>query len=662
MGTNSRAASPVSSSVGTSSGQATASADHDERGGEPSSESRPSRRRSRKKAQEESSVVIPQSYVIAAAARQTIDDETNHEITQEGEILHVAWGQAPRTKERTKKAPWVAFLVTYFVLSSLTIYMLAFHEHKVEKAMKAYIQYTSLPLALVFYAIEPFFLLLQVLLYTHPSPATTEHLEETQGLVFPANTDGEMELNSEEREAATIPHGNATATHSESFYLTDDNERGEGESSNSTTSNVSKMSLDTGGALNAETANLAIVIPCHNTQPETLIRTVESCLSYVRPHQIFVVENGNECHGPSEIRDALCNANLHAVQYLYNPYANKTLALYAGCLAARHYTHILTIDDDVILPSRMVLGTHLIDESVRAVCYPILPIAPVGQRSSSLAAQALITWQRVEYQLSDYSKLLQSFCGSAVYPHGAISLWDRATLIQCCRDHDTVFFADDLKMGWWLQKRGYRLQMLANSVVETAAPTLFWSWAHHGRSSLWRQRVCSWDMAEHVYHGEFFSMLWESQHRGMAGISLGFYQMWACLTLMADWIRLPVTILTIAWNAHAFALWIFVVSMGYIAVLLIWNDMAYRRSPLRRCPILAVMTFPMYKIYILSLRVCGMMRAFVWYLPRFTRPPSIPELEAINFATGDRRPVWLDPKYSKYFDGYIPDQPEAVWK
>ena len=148
---------------------------------------------------------------------------------------------------------------------------------------------------------------------------------------------------------------------------------------------------------------------------------------------------------------------------------NKTLACYAGAQAAWMYKYVLVIDDDVALPEKFNLSTHLIEGNSKAVMYPLLPVDSEG-----CCRTFLMAWQRLEYQMSDYIKLGQDIFASVSYPHGAACLWDRTILVEALRGHDTVFYAEDAKLGMWLRTKGYDLRMAPLSLVDTLAPeTIF---------------------------------------------------------------------------------------------------------------------------------------------------------------------------------------------
>lgn len=116
-------------------------------------------------------------------------------------------------------------------------------------------------------------------------------------------------------------------------------------------------------------------------------------------------------------------------------------------------------------------------ESVRAICYPI---RARGTKSEPRFETIMVKWQELEYKISDYGKRFQSRFSTVLYPHGAISLWEREALISCLREHDTVFYGDDVKMGLWLQENNYKLIMDHRHIIDTEA--------HETWSGLYKQR------------------------------------------------------------------------------------------------------------------------------------------------------------------------------
>ena len=125
------------------------------------------------------------------------------------------------------------------------------------------------------------------------------------------------------------------------------------------------------------------------------------------------------------------------------------------------------IDDDTRLPREMVFDDGLFaKESVKAVCYPI---RATGTRADPCNDTIMVKWQELEYKICDYGKQFQSRFSTVLYPHGAISLWERETLISCLRDHDTEFYGDDTKFGLWLQQHNYNMVLDHRYIIDTEA-------------------------------------------------------------------------------------------------------------------------------------------------------------------------------------------------
>ena len=274
------------------------------------------------------------------------------------------------------------FFCFYVLLSLILTLVLIRRKTAIGAWLIDYVEYTLLSLAVILYSVEPCVLILQALILAHPGAEDEDDEDET--------------------------------SHSKA--------------------NRNKANAES-------TADIAIVISCHRSS-DVIVKTVKACLKHVHPHQIFVMDNANFLDPPDNTREVLDESDLHEVNYIYNPFGNKTLAMFAGSVAAKDFKYCLLIDDDVTIPDNMKFGKHLFSTTVRAVCYPIRAVHPQGRQTS-----LFIEWQGIEYKMSDYSKLLQNEFSTVLYPHGAICLWERSTLIQCFRAHDTIFYADDVKVS-----------------------------------------------------------------------------------------------------------------------------------------------------------------------------------------------------------------------
>ena len=122
----------------------------------------------------------------------------------------------------------------------------------------------------------------------------------------------------------------------------------------------------------------------------------------------------------------------------------------------------------------MVFDQSFFDaETVKAVCYPIKAVGPKDPDTDETDDSYMVKWQELEYKMCDYGKQFQTRFSTVLYPHGAISLWEREALIQCLREHDTVFFGDDVKMGLWLTENNFEMRMDHRYKIDTEAPISF---------------------------------------------------------------------------------------------------------------------------------------------------------------------------------------------
>lgn len=216
-------------------------------------------------------------------------------------------------------------------------------------------------------------------------------------------------------------------------------------------------------------------------------------------------------------------------------------------------------------------------------------------------------------------------------------------------------------MGMWFQLNGFEMRLHHRTWVKTDAPTTIVG----PYPNYYNQRVRSWDMAEHVYAWEFFKLLFFTRHKTFFGtVVLKWFQFYSCYSIVADWMRIPVMVLSIMVNAS----WFFTISgifvVGYTILVIIWDSIGYRYCPQRKSRLLALLTFQTYKIPAVLIRLLGMIRAFTVYLPNFQAKPTIPELEEVVLRARDpsvlpKKPVWME-RSNPYYEHYLPSNPAAV--
>ena len=109
--------------------------------------------------------------------------------------------------------------------------------------------------------------------------------------------------------------------------------------------------------------------------------------------------------------------------------------------------------------------------------------------------------------------------------------------------------------------------------------------------------------------------------------------------------------------------------LGYTGFVIVWDWWGYGRCPDRRSKFLSLLTFQIYKVPAILIRLIGMGRAYFVYLPNYKAKPTIPMLEreyknAARAASGTRKcPVWIDkshPIFGPYYLHYDPKRPTEV--
>jgi hypothetical protein len=228
-----------------------------------------------------------------------------------------------------------------------------------------------------------------------------------------------------------------------------------------------------------------LLIACHQSVVNDAERkgfkdTLEAALDTFDGGSIFVCDNarGNEPMDTTEDLVAEVNEEKGTdIHYVYIPCGNKTFALWwtieewipklveAGTVVD-NFKYLVMIDNDVPLPTRKnkdnkqeydeyfdfkamtePMKNGVVDgiETV-GVCYTIKAVPKPGDNSRW--GDWLVSMQDAEYKMSGFTKLFQSYMGSAFYAHGAVSLWNIKVLKErILLHHDTEFNGEDMYMG-----------------------------------------------------------------------------------------------------------------------------------------------------------------------------------------------------------------------
>ena len=204
-----------------------------------------------------------------------------------------------------------------------------------------------------------------------------------------------------------------------------------------------------------------------------------------------MVANGNS---PVPLDDTATICASYGVNHTWSPIGSKIIAQFIGCHVSRAFPYALLIDDDCALPSNFPLRTERLKHKVKCLGYTIKSVGANGLRGT-LTQRA----QDLEYKISGLQRAFAGKLGSATFPHGAISLWDREFLLKTFYEHPGFSVSEDWFFGHVARALGSRIIMDTEVFVETETPSaIFWtgngnSRGGFGEMTVWKQRFHRWN-------------------------------------------------------------------------------------------------------------------------------------------------------------------------
>ncbi|KAE8141599.1 glycosyltransferase like family 2-domain-containing protein [Aspergillus pseudotamarii] len=249
--------------------------------------------------------------------------------------------------------------------------------------------------------------------------------------------------------------------------------------------------------------NTALLIPCYRAGP-IIGRTLEAALKIFPASQIYVIANGDS---PTPIDDTEEVCRVHGVNHIWCPVGSKIVAIFIGCHAVKSFRHVLLIDDDCLLPPHFPVAVSRLNQQVRCIGYTIKSVGS-DSRLGSYCQQA----QDLEYKLAGLQRSFAGRIGSATFPHGAISLWERGFLKETLQHHPGFSISEDWFMGNSCRRLGGRIQMCSAVFVETTTPAaLFFvdrgsSRGGFGETTVFKQRFLRWNFF--VANGIWYNLLY----------------------------------------------------------------------------------------------------------------------------------------------------------
>jgi hypothetical protein len=226
-------------------------------------------------------------------------------------------------------------------------------------------------------------------------------------------------------------------------------------------------------------------------------------------------------------------------------------------------------------------------------------------------------------------------------------------------------------MGLWLTRQKLAMKMDHRFLIDTIAPISLLG----AQPNLYQQRVRGWHMSEHAYTHEYVRAVLCTGYSTFTGtVALKWFQVYAIFCIFADIIRFPALLIAFMVHWRYTVIFMPILAATHALMLVLWDQVAYRKCPERKSPLRVLLTYPVYKLMDVVLRWLGMGRAYFVYLPSCKRKPTIPELD-VTFATRvfqchhagkampPSSPVWLDPwdfDYGLYYRHYNPTHPAAI--
>lgn len=238
-----------------------------------------------------------------------------------------------------------------------------------------------------------------------------------------------------------------------------------------------------------DASEVALVIPAYKAA-KILPETIRHALKIFKPEQIFIMANGNS---PTPLDDTADVCKEFGVNVAWVPIGSKITAEFVGVALTSKYKYILLIDDDVHLPANLPIVTDRIRGNTKCIGYTIKSTGENGSKGT-LIQQC----QDMEYKLSGLTRTFCGKFGSATFPHGAIILWDRATLQSLFNVHPGYAISEDWFFGYAARASGHRIQFCSQVFVETETPpSLFFTSGParggFGEMTVFKQRFYRWN-------------------------------------------------------------------------------------------------------------------------------------------------------------------------
>lgn len=341
----------------------------------------------------------------------------------------------------------------------------------------------------------------------------------------------------------------------------------------------------------------ALVIPCYKSE-NLIAATLEAALVIFPPQNIFVGSAANPQrvkktpipHANAVISQVVANGNsptpldntesvctTYGVNHTWCPIGSKLIAQFVGARICKRFPYVIFIDDDCLLPPSFPVVTDRINARTKCIGYTIKSTGPNGSRGS-LCQQA----QDLEYKLSGIQRLFAGKIGSATFPHGAISLWDREFCIQTFKEHPGFSVSEDWFFGHVARELGSRIEMCSSVFVETETPAaLFWAGrgaarGGFGEMTVFKQRFKRWNfffVNGMYYNLHYILFSWKLGWRELGAKLFVFQEVYETMLYLITPFVLPISFIV----RPVYTLYLFAATAGlYFVNAVVFNELHLR--------------------------------------------------------------------------------------
>ena len=285
---------------------------------------------------------------------------------------------------------------------------------------------------------------------------------------------------------------------------------------------------------------------------------------------------------------------------------------------AKNFPYVLLIDDDCLLPPNFPLVTERLRGKVLCIGYSIKSVGP-NRSKGTLCQQA----QDVEYKLSGIQRAFAGKLGSATFPHGAISIWDRKLLIKTFQEHPGFSVSEDWFFGHVARQLGCRIQMCTSCFVETETPSaIFFSGGGarggFGEMTIWKQRFFRWNFF--FVNGMYYDMAYILKNWRLGWWEIGakifvFQEVYETLLYLLAPFVLPISFIV----RPAFSAYLFAATLVLYFLNVIIFNYVHLRSRGEMVSVVCLLYYMPYKIILTFVNIASCYYSIYKYAKYFAK-------------------------------------------